>query len=100
MDSLKPVLCKYWVNASNYDNWYQRRLEKKTFCLPVEFILAFTYYEDNFESDFNEYPTIEVKGVTKHYGDMYEDWEELETESVDKLVNSYLCLDEQVCINY
>lgn len=100
VDSLKPVLCKYWVNASNYDNWYQRRLEKKTFCLPVEFILAFTYYEDNFESDFNEYPTIEVKGVTKHYGDMYEDWEELETESVDKLVNSYLCLDEQVCINY
>ncbi|MCQ5183095.1 hypothetical protein, partial [Parabacteroides distasonis] len=65
-----------------------------------EFILAFTYYEDNFESDFNEYPTIEVKGVTKHYGDMYEDWEKLETESVDKLVNSYLCLDEQVCINY
>lgn len=61
---------------------------------------AFTYYEDNFESDFEEYPTIEVKGVTKHYGDMYEDWEELETESVDKLVNSYLCLDEQVCINY
>lgn len=152
INAIKPILCKYWINASmNYREWYLKRVNKEKFYLPVEFIVAFSIDDlipiipapndsfnlskikpsclplNNFSDDLfkplddipsplddmcddlveyydQKWKFIEVKGVVKYYGDGGgadgECYKAIESESVNKLIVSYLCLDEQVHVNY
>lgn len=103
INCMMPVLHKYWVNSLNYDSWYQRRIKKKIFCLPIEFIVAFSYwglYSHLIESDKLLRHLIRVKEEKKPCFYMDDYWEEYKCEEVQKLDSRYLCLDEHVCINY
>lgn len=152
INAIKPILCKYWINASmNYREWYLKRINKEKFYLPVEFIVAFSIDDlipiipasndsftlskikpsclplNNFSDDLfkplddipspfddmcddsveyydRKWKFIEVKGVVKYYGNGGgadgECYKTIESESVNKLIVSYLCLDEQVHVNY